>query len=73
MACITPEGNITATAKELLRLLQDKAATVEDLSGRCGQPLYLVRSNLRQLLEAGLILAEGGQYSITEAGKQVLK
>jgi predicted transcriptional regulator len=72
MPCLLPEGLVTETEKALLGLLAAAAATPEELSRQAGQPLYLVRSQLRKLLELGLVQEEDGKYSITDAVKAPL-
>jgi len=69
MACVNADGTITATAKALLKSLETPLSA-EEVSGRLGQPLFRVRSSLRELVQAGLVLAQGDRYMATEEGKR---
>jgi len=69
MACVSADGTITATAKALIKSLEVPLGA-EEIAARLGSPLFKVRSSLRELVEAGLIVAEGDKYSATEAGKK---
>jgi len=69
MACVNADGTITATAKALLKSLETPFSA-EEVSGRLGQPLFRVRSSLREMLEAGLVVAQGDKYLATEEGKK---
>jgi Mn-dependent DtxR family transcriptional regulator len=69
MACVNADGTITATAKALLKSLET-ALSAEDIARRLGQPLFRVRSSLRELAEAGFVVAQGDKYQTTEEGKK---
>jgi len=69
MACVNPDGSITETAKALLRVLESPLAP-EEIAQKVGQPLFKVRSSLREMTGAELIKDEGGKYIVTEKGKE---
>lgn len=69
MACINPDGTLSESAKVLLSNIQDPL-TPEEISKKVGQPLFKVRSSLREMMAAELVREEGGQYGITEKGKE---
>ena len=69
MACVNPDGSITETAKALLRVLESPL-TPEEIAQQVGQPLFKVRSSLREMTGAELIIEEEGKYIITERGKE---
>jgi len=69
MACVNPDGTLNDSAKELLKTVVT-ALTDEEISKRAGQPLFKIRSSLRELIEAGLIVQEGQKYTISESGKE---
>jgi predicted transcriptional regulator len=69
MACVSADGTITPTAKALLRLIEAPFA-VEEIAVRLGSPLFRVRSSLRELVEAGLVIAQGDKYQASEEGKK---
>jgi predicted transcriptional regulator len=69
MACVNPDGSVTESAKALLGVL-DKPMAPEEISQQIGQPLFKVRSSLREMTGAELIKEEEGKYLITEKGKE---
>ncbi len=72
MACITAEGVLTASARELLALLETPQ-TIDEIAGALGRPLFQVRASLREMADAGLVVAaaEGG-YLVTAEGRAQL-
>jgi predicted transcriptional regulator len=71
MACVNPDGSITESAKALLQFLSGPA-NPEQIAKQIGQPLFKVRSSLREMSEAGLVKPSGEMYEITARGKAKL-
>jgi predicted transcriptional regulator len=69
MACVNPDGTLTESAKALLAILDDPK-TPEEISKQLEQPLFKIRSSLREMTSAGLVKEEGAKYIITEKGKE---
>lgn len=67
MACVNPDGSVTASAKLMLDLLREPR-TAEDAAAQAGMPLFKVRSSLREMVESGLVEMVGDQYRSTESG-----
>ncbi len=73
MACIRPDGSLTETAKAMLRTLTaSNTLTSELISARLNFPMYIIRSGLRELSEAGFIQEQEGNYFLTQKGKEKL-
>ena len=70
MACIRPDGSISETAKALIRMISTTAFSPEEISARLNIPLYLIRSSLREMAEAGLLQEQNGKYLSTEKGNK---
>jgi len=68
MACVNPDGTLSESAKALLMALT-KPAAAEEIAKQVGQPLFKVRSSLRELASAGLIQEQDEKYLITASGK----
>ena len=68
MGCVNPDGTLTETARAMIRALE-KPATPEELAVRVDQPVFLVRSGLRQLSAAGFVRVQGEQYQATDSGR----
>lgn len=69
MPCVNPDGSITNSAKALLKVIEIPL-TAEEISKKAGQPLFKIRSSLREMVDAGLINEEGNKYVISESGKE---
>jgi predicted transcriptional regulator len=69
VACVNADGTITATAKALLKSIET-AQGVEEIAAALGLPLFRVRSSLRELVAAGLVVAQGDKYQTSEDGKK---
>jgi len=70
MACIDPDGTLTITAKFLLKSLAPGPLPPEQIAKALGEPLFKVRGNLREMMEAGLIDEGEGNFHLTEEGKE---
>jgi hypothetical protein len=71
MACINPDGTLTPTAQAVISALKTFSSTAE-IGLATGLPIYRVRATIRELIEAGLVLEQGGQYQFTDSGKERL-
>lgn len=67
MACITADGRLTATAKNLLTVLMEEKS-IEEIRQSFPRPTYILRSMLRELMEANLISEKGDKYYTTADG-----
>lgn len=72
MACINPDGTLTATAEKVLKSLT-RPGSVDDINCFTGLPTYQIRASLRELVAAGLLEEDEGRYKVTEAGLARLK
>jgi predicted transcriptional regulator len=73
MPCVSPDGKPTTTGITTLKALKDAALTPEEVTAKTGQPLFRVRSGLRELKNAGFVEEQTGKYSLSETGKALLK
>ena len=71
MACVNPDGTITESAKALLRIIENPKTPVE-ISKQLGQPLFKIRSSLREMVNAGLVKGEKDKFIITKEGEKKL-
>jgi len=71
MACVKPDGSLTETAKVLLRQLENPL-NAEEIASLVGQPLFKVRSVMRELVSNGLALELEGGFQISSKGKEKL-
>jgi DNA-binding IclR family transcriptional regulator len=61
MACLNPDGSLTAGAKAMLEVMAGPLRE-EEIATRTGLPLYRVRSGLREMERAGLVSRQGEMY-----------
>ncbi len=73
MPCVTPDGKPTTSGKRVLDALKDAALTPEEIARIVGQPLFKVRSSLRELKAAEWLSETEGKYKLTDQGKTVLQ
>lgn len=71
MACVKPDGSLTEMAKVLLRQLE-KPLNAEEIAPRVNQPLFKVRSVMRELVVNGLAMETDGEFQITSKGREKL-
>jgi hypothetical protein len=68
MACVKPDGSLTETAKVLLRQLENPL-NAEEIAPLVRQPLFKVRSIMRELVGNGLAMEVEGRFQISSKGK----
>ncbi len=68
MPCIDESGNLTESATALLKALIDNSLTSKEISSKIGVPIFKVRSSIRELVEAELLVEVGEKYEITDKG-----
>ena len=69
MPCITSDGRLSATAKNLLQTM-DKPMDLEEIRKYFPRPTYILRSMMRELIEGGLVQLDNELYSITPLGTE---
>ncbi|MFW6102982.1 MAG: hypothetical protein ACOC7M_01665 [Chloroflexota bacterium] len=72
MPCVSPDGKPTDSGMNMLRAVRDGNQTPEDMADATGMPLYRVRSGVRELLEAGLLMQSEDTVSLSEQGRSVV-
>jgi predicted transcriptional regulator len=73
MPCVSPDGKPTSSGMTTLKSLKDGSLAPEEVARKTGQPLFRVRSGLRELKNAGFVEEKEGKYALSEAGKAMLK
>jgi hypothetical protein len=71
MPCVSPDGRPTSTGMALLKSLKNGALSPEEITSKTGQPLFRVRSGLRELKNAGFIEEAEDKYRLSETGKTI--
>ena len=73
MACISPDGKPTESGAKMLRALNSGLGPPEEIAKDAGLPLFRVRSGLRELAQAGLVIQKEDRYNLTEKGAELAK
>lgn len=68
MACVNPDGTLSASARAILKGLSTPSSA-EELAKATGLPLFRIRSGLREMLAAELVRDDGGKFIVTQQGK----
>jgi predicted transcriptional regulator len=71
MACINPDGTLTPAAQAVITALKTPCTPAE-LTQVTSLPVYRIRSTIRELNEAGLVLEANGKYQLTNTGMKRL-
>jgi predicted transcriptional regulator len=73
MACISSDGKPTESGTKMLRAVKSGQGVAEEIAKGTGLPLFRVRSGLRELNQAGLVVEKAGKYEITEKGAALVQ
>lgn len=71
MACVNPDGTLSVTAKSILSALSNPL-TIQDLAAETRQPVFVIRSALRELGNAGFVEPQDEKFILSAQGKEVL-
>ncbi|MBN1297873.1 hypothetical protein JXA80_13940 [bacterium] len=72
MACIHPDGSLSAVALLMLDYLLEPH-TEQAIVDRADQPMYRIRASLRELMDAGLVERVPEGYCTTVSGRAALQ
>lgn len=72
MPCVSPDGKPTSSGMALLKSLKEGALSPKDIADKTGQPLFRVRSGLRELRNAGFAEEAEDKYELSENGKTLV-
>jgi predicted transcriptional regulator len=68
MPCVKPDGTLEPMAQAIARVLVTPR-TIEGVCEHLRLPPYRVRSTMRELIEAGLVVERDGGYELTDKGQ----
>lgn len=73
MACINPDGKLSDRAIHVMKIISEKGKiSPEELAALTGRPLFQIRSSLRELKEAGLLIMDEDKFTLSEKGREIL-
>ena len=76
MACINPDGTLSAIARRILEHL-DRPADPSQMATQLDLPLWRVRATLREIGRAGLVVADDpdapATFRVSDLGREALE
>jgi len=72
LPCVSSDGKPTKSGMATLSAVKNGALTAKAVSEQTGQPLFKVRSGLRELAKAGLIEQKDENYKLTSRAEQLI-
>lgn len=72
MPCVSPDGKPTSSGLATLKAVKGGASSPREIGDVTGQPLFRVRSGLRELVSAGFLELSEYKYILTSDGENVL-
>lgn len=73
MPCVSPDGKPTPSGMALLNSLKNGTFSPEEIREKTSQPLFRVRSGLRELKNAGFVEEINGKYKLSEKGQKLVQ
>ncbi len=73
MPCVTADGKPTPSGMITLQSLKDGSLSPEEIAGKTGQPLFRIRSGLRELKNAGFVEEAEGRFQLTKNGEKIIQ
>jgi predicted transcriptional regulator len=73
MPCVSPDGKPTTSGMAVLKSLKEGASSPEEVANRTGQPLFRVRSGLRELKNSGLVEETNDKYGLSKTGETAIQ
>ena len=72
LPCVSPDGKPTKTGLSTLNSIKSGASSPKEIADATGQPLFRVRSGLRELVNAGFVEQSEEKYRLTDEGEKIL-
>jgi len=72
MPCVSADGKPTLSGLAVIKSLKNGALSPEEIASQTGQPLFRVRSGLRELKNAGFVETMDDKYVLSDTGKTMV-
>jgi transcription initiation factor IIE alpha subunit len=73
MPCVSSDGKPTASGMDVLKSLKEGSLSPEEIANKTGQPLFRVRSGLRELKNARFVEETENRYTLSDTGETVIQ
>jgi predicted transcriptional regulator len=72
LPCVSADGKPTKSGVATLTAINNGAKNPETVSENTGQPMFKIRSGLRELENAGFVKKINSEYQLTEKGAKFI-
>ncbi len=72
MPCVSADGKPTSSGLAVLKSIKNVALSPEEIAKQTSQPLFKVRSGLRELESAGLVEETEKKYRLSDKGTKLV-
>lgn len=73
LPCVSADGKPTKSGIATLTAIKNDASTAKNISEQTGQPMFKVRSGLRELVKAGFVEQIENEYRLTQQGNKIFQ
>lgn len=73
LPCVSPDGKPTSSGMTLLSSLRGGVLSPKEIAEKTGQPLFRVRSGLRELMNAEYVKEVDDKFGLTQKGDKILE
>ena len=73
LPCVSPDGKPTKSGLTTMNSIKAGASSPKKIADATGQPLFRVRSGLRELVNAGFVELSEEKYRLTDEGENILQ
>ena len=73
LPCVSPDCKPTKSGLATLNSIKKGASSPKEIADATSQPLFRVRSGLRELVNAGFVELSEEKYRLTDEGEKVLR
>jgi predicted transcriptional regulator len=73
MPCVSSDGKPTTSGMAVLKSLKNGTLSPEEIAHKTGQPLFRVRSGLRELKNAGFVEETEDKYGLSKTGETAIQ
>jgi predicted transcriptional regulator len=70
---VSPDGKPTTNGMATLKALRNAVLSPEEIAVKTGQPLFRIRSGLRELKSAGLVEETEDKYKLSKTGEAAIQ
>jgi predicted transcriptional regulator len=70
--CVKPDGTLSPSAEMILKVC-DQPASIEEMAQATGLRSFRIKTSIRELTGAGLLIQQGDRFVLSPAGTALLQ